>query len=96
MGAPRIGLVRAIRRLPDLLSIQPWVVDIGISLTWKKFGESRRLVRGKGVKFEEDWAAPLRIVFEKQSEDRHNDSERHDAEIEVESEDEDYGIDDDH
>jgi enhancer of mRNA-decapping protein 3 len=74
IGAPRIGLLRALQKItltknvpsmvngsqfsPELLDAQIWVVDIGVEKAWKRSG----LAGSRGVKFGDDWVVPVKLV----------------------------------
>lgn len=72
IGAPRIGLLRAMQKTvlqktvspmppqysPELLKAQLWVVDIGVEKAWKRSG----LAGSRGVKFGKEWVVPVRLV----------------------------------
>ncbi|KIW00308.1 uncharacterized protein PV09_08195 [Verruconis gallopava] len=74
IGAPRIGLLRAMQKTalhkaaqsgssaaqfsPELLNAQIWVVDIGVEKAWKRSG----LAGSRGVKFGSDWVVPIKLV----------------------------------
>ena len=74
IGAPRIGLLRALQKTAmhkaapstvvsapfsaDLLTAQIWVVDIGVEKAWKRSG----LAGSRGVKFGNDWVVPVKLV----------------------------------
>lgn len=73
IGAPRIGLLRALQRATvmvnsvkngyaeaaeKMLSSQAWVVDVGVNRAWKQSG----MANSKGVKFGSDWVVPLKLA----------------------------------
>ncbi|KAF2102785.1 YjeF N-terminal domain-like protein [Rhizodiscina lignyota] len=64
VGAPRIGLLRALQRASNPASGEPrpdwslWAIDIGINKAWKQFGS----VGGRGVRFGGEWVAPITFV----------------------------------
>lgn len=73
IGAPRIGLLRALQRATvmvnsvkngfaeaaeKILSCQAWVVDVGVNRAWKQSG----MANSKGVKFGSDWVVPLKLA----------------------------------
>jgi enhancer of mRNA-decapping protein 3 len=69
IGAPRIGLLRALQKASatitsaptaatDPLHWQLWVVDIGVNRAWKQSG----MTSSKGIKFGGEWVVPLKLV----------------------------------
>jgi enhancer of mRNA-decapping protein 3 len=73
IGAPRIGLLRALQRASvlinsvqhataqvaeEMLHAQTWVVDVGVNRAWKQSG----MASSKGVRFGSDWVVPLKLV----------------------------------
>jgi enhancer of mRNA-decapping protein 3 len=73
IGAPRIGLLRALQRASvlvnsvqhttaqvakEMLHAQTWVVDVGVNRAWKQSG----MASSKGVRFGNDWVVPLKLV----------------------------------
>ncbi|QDS76053.1 hypothetical protein FKW77_005544 [Venturia effusa] len=73
IGAPRIGLLRALQRAPFMLQsvkngiaeaaekmmrCQVWVVDVGVNRAWKQSG----MANSKGVIFGRDWVVPLKLA----------------------------------
>jgi enhancer of mRNA-decapping protein 3 len=74
IGAPRIGLLRALQKIAiqksasiggpasqysvELLTAQIWVVDIGVEKAWKNSG----LAASKGIKFGSEWVVPVKLV----------------------------------
>ncbi|KAF2424243.1 YjeF N-terminal domain-like protein [Tothia fuscella] len=65
LGAPRIGLLRALQRAStkvtsspaDPLKWQIWVVDIGVNKAWKQSG----MASSRGVRFGNEWIVPLKV-----------------------------------
>jgi enhancer of mRNA-decapping protein 3 len=65
LGAPRIGLLRALQRASvavtsaphDPLNWQIFVVDIGVNKAWKQSG----MASSKGVRFGTEWIVPLKL-----------------------------------
>lgn len=65
LGAPRIGLLRALQRASlsitsapaDALNWHIWVVDIGVNKAWKQSG----MASSKGVRFGAEWIVPLKL-----------------------------------
>lgn len=73
IGAPRIGLLRALQRATvmvnsvqhglaqaaeETLSCQAWVADVGVNRAWKQSG----MASSKGVRFGSDWVVPLKLA----------------------------------
>lgn len=73
IGAPRIGLLRALQKATVMvnsvqhvlhqaaemmLRYQIWVVDVGVNRAWKQSG----MASSKGVSFGGDWVVPLKLA----------------------------------
>ncbi|KAK3060058.1 hypothetical protein LTS18_009442, partial [Coniosporium uncinatum] len=58
VGAPRLGLLRAMQRIGEHGDRRIWVVDVGLNKAWKESG-----IRGRaGVRFGSEWVVPLRVA----------------------------------
>jgi len=58
VGAPRLGLLRAMQRIEEHGDRRIWVVDVGINKAWKESGSKGRT----GVRFGSEWVVPLRVA----------------------------------
>jgi hypothetical protein len=95
MGAPRVGLLNALRYAwgsvakepanaaaysEALLELRTYVVDIGINEVWRAYGEQLGHTTGSGVDFGFKWAVALRLAQDVDEEDDEDDGEREDDE----------------
>jgi hypothetical protein len=93
MGAPRAGLLNALRYAwgslsegaasshgysDALLELRVYAVDIGINEVWRAYGEQLGVATGTGLDFGFKWAIALRLAQEIEEEDDEDDGERED------------------
>jgi hypothetical protein len=82
MGAPRVGLLNALRYAwanvandgttiynESLLEMRIYVVDIGINEVWTAYGEPLGLATGTGLDFGFKWVVSLRLMQDAEEED---------------------------
>lgn len=96
MGAPRVGLLNALRYACDevgkdtsaasysesLLEMRTYVVDIGINEVWRAYGGQLGHTTGSGLEFGFKWAIALRLAQDVDEDDDEDDEDDDDGERE--------------
>jgi hypothetical protein len=93
MGAPRAGLLNALRYAwgslsedatsslgysEALLELRVYAVDIGVNEVWRAYGEQLGVATETGLDFGFKWSMALRLAQEIQEDDDEDDGERED------------------